>query len=86
LQHIVDRVEAGLGDVLAVEENARRIEIQRIAPNARPGDDDFSALRRRSCRRGGLADVSRRLRSLRLRGGRSTDQRRKSLRPREVPY
>ena len=38
LKHVVDRVEAGLGDVRLVDEYARGIEVERVAADARPGD------------------------------------------------
>ena len=40
LEHVVDRVEAGLGHVLLVDEHHRRFLRQRVAADARAGDDD----------------------------------------------
>ena len=42
LKHFVDRVQAGLGDVLLVDEHDRRILRQRVATNARTRDHDIA--------------------------------------------
>ncbi len=78
LEHVVDRAQTGLGDVLLVKEHARRVEVERVAADARPGDDDV-ALGRGGCRAGrGLAGVRRRQRALGVGCARAADQRCKS--------
>src|SRR5205085_8031509 len=78
LKHVVDRAEAGLGDVLLVDEHARGIEVERITTNARAGDHDLTAVcgaRRLRCR--GCRCIRWRKRTLRLCRGSSANQRRK---------
>ena len=70
LQHVGDRRQAGLVDVGLVDIDDRRIEVERVAANARAGDDDLALVggRGRGRRCGRLRHVGRRQRALR-RGG-----------------
>ena len=42
LEHVGDRGKAGLSDVCLIDEDDRRILIERVAPDARSGDDYFA--------------------------------------------
>ncbi len=71
MKNVVDRVEAGAGDVLLIDEGNRRILRQRIAADARARDDDLAPARGLLRRRGRrLRDVGRRLDILRRSGSR----------------